>query len=429
MTLQIGRCGPDPALGEHSSFTVAGGGSNAFEDEIQLDGWMSGSSQAETNALRAQLLGHMSEPDVAIPLVWGTDPTQTGYVRGLKGEVDAPVGVSYQSRTGYAFRYRLRATKLAHSSMPRHESIMTGAIRTNDLSITSGRYPWHGLPTAATAYDFEGRLDTIYTRTGVGGTAKVWAPATTDYFDGYPSWTLPPANFYDMATTIKVGSTLYPTVGRQIISAGNETAWEMTNGLIRIRPAASSTSLLRFGMYSLAGGPSYSARDLEIGYSGSWVALNYQKIKSISVQRNSPVECIMRLYLDVTAGSTDTYVTVDISMRRGDRSATIVVKSPKARRFGIGPTATPGSAWTNITNGHYEGADDSDGNRLAFSTTSVYSNDNTNGRTYATDPANVVVLGVHGEVVSATVAFPDDKDTLINRWYAAVNEQQRVVIP
>lgn len=448
MSLQFGRCGSSDGvtLGEHSSFTLGrapkasmtNGQKVAGEDDGTGAGWITATSQADANALRQQFLGHFANLDEPqVPFIWGTDPTQNGYWVPITGDAETVLGVSHTSGGGYGFHTQWKAQRAAAYSAPRFQSRVNGNFLTNAFGVVLvNTNPWHAVPAAATGYNFEGRGDVYATRTGPGGTVNFFSTGTS-YIRGNPSFYLPPANYYDMAATIKVGNPARTVSGRQNVSAGNEAQWEISNGLVKITAASSGTSMLKFYMPVYATPANWGTPvAIDVGYLGffGWTTHAYTQIDSVSIRRNSPECCVLRLNVrSVPNGANTTnYFTVDIMLRRGDRTARLTIKSPIATKWGIGATAATGT--TNVTYGSGTAgirrtAADGDGNKFCFFTGTANTQDNPNARIYATSNTMKVDMAISGEVGGASAVAPDDSSSLIFQYYAAQYEFQRVIRP
>ena len=433
MTLQFGRVGTDVAITDHQTYVVGG---SADGEPVTLSGWITGTSEADVDAARQQMLGHLKNPwEPQVPFRWSTDPSQDGFVIPDDGQVESVVGVSYQAGGGYGFKYNLRAKRMGGWNGAGMESSFSGTVLTNDhgILVSAGPTPWHALPNTVTLYDFKGRVDTPNTRTGPGGTVYVWNPGSTHYYSSQARFRLALPDYYTMASTIRVGNPLRVTVGRQIVSVGNTLQWELSNGLIKLEAGTAPSSLkVSFPIAATPGSWTASPRQVELGYFVGAVWWRLGVPTNIAVERNSPECCILRLYFPVLIGGPggQTYLTVDAVLRRGSRTIQLIMKSPLAFPWGATLAAHPAmTAYGAPQQGLRESANDAEGNRFVFHTSKTNTVDAANARIYSTSNRKVMDIGLSGEIGGAAAVAPDDYSTLNAQYYAAQTEWQTGAIP
>lgn len=413
MSLSIGRFGLGPTLTtELRSWDQDG-------DTISTDGNIICGSEVDAEACRQQLLGIVnSDDEPVVPVIWSRDLAATGAYSVTSGKVSAVQGVSYDQ---HFFTYELtlqRATNGYTAQMC--ESLMSG----NDRSIKPAgvtAVSWHALPTAATMYDLDALHPVPVLRQGPGGWVFTFTSAH-DYYSATPTFLLPPANWYDMAATVKVAGQA--VCGRQVVS--NPTNWELSNGLVKVTPHAAHLFDVTSPVFAT---PSNwgTAKGVQAGY---FDGTNWQSVfpaQSFVVLRTAPEEAAIRLPAQVTVASGTTTVNVDISLRRGARMATVRLTSPWATRWGIGFDTT--TACTSLTSGGgtKQTTADGDGNKAVMLSALSATPDNTAGRIYAAGSAFGHDLAIGHEVGGASSAAPDRGTDLRDQWFAATNETQRVV--
>lgn len=433
MTIKFGRAGLDVTVNDHDTYSVGGTDEG---DEVTIGGLLSCTTQADANAVRQQMLGHLKNPwETVVPFMWSTDPSQDGLLRPDRGKVDSVLGVSYNGNAGYGFRYQLTATRMGGWNGAGFESSFDGTVLTNDHGITvgAGPTPWHALPNSITLYDFAGRADTPYTRVGPGGTAYVWNPGSGYYYSGQARWAVGLADHYAMAAGIRIGNPLRAVTGRQIVTVGNAALFELSNGLIKLECGTAPSSLkVSFPIYATPASWTASPRQVDLGYyaAGTWWKLGVPV--SLAVVRCDPACSILRMYFRLTfgGGAAQTYVTADAVLRRGSRTIQLIMKSPIALTWGAKLAAgTAMTAYGAPQQGLRESANDGEGNRFVFHTSKTNTVSAGTGLIYSTSARQVMDIGLSGEIGGSGASAPDDYSTLNAQYYAAQTEFQDAVIP
>lgn len=442
MSFSIGRFGLDTTQQEPVSFTIdrpntpATGGGVAGEETVTLSFWILAATQAAADAARQQIQQVADNPwETQIPFCWGTDSAMEGFLTNCSCSVSSPIGYAYRGQ--FAYKVDFRGQRVAAYSLPRIEATMNGVVRTNAQGpVTTAATTWHAWSINGTGYDFAGRGDGISTRVGPGGSVNLIQLAGQSYFSGYPQWTQTPSDYYTMAATILEGSALRAVVGRQIDAAHNLTTWEVSNGLVRIRPG-SGTSLLEVTQPLYSAPASWGTPMLiEVGRKpgGTWFPYGPVGIKNIAVKRNGPELVVLRLTVEFAPNglSNRSYFTVDISLRRGARGALVTIQSPWADKWGIGfhtATVMADQLIGGFGAGNRQAADDADHNRMMFLCALLNTRDNVNGRLQATNAVNVGDYAIFTEFGGSSAAAADINTKVTTEYYAAQNETQRVVIP
>lgn len=414
-------------LGRVGSLTVT-------KDSISATGRIqisSGVDLAAVLATRDQLAAMVDNPDEPIvPFQLLDDPTLTQMVRVRSASVQVDSG---GLDLGY-FPWSITLDRIPAGSLPRVKSAMLGTVRTNvQAQAITDTIPWHGWSAKAVGYAFDGSTASYSARTGPGGSARV-IYFNQDMLNGYASWTINPADYYDMAAQIQAGTTLRPLVGRWMDSAENLTTWELSNGLVKITPG-SGTALLNLTV-PVGATPSTWATSIpiDVGYvvGASWFAFGPSYITNVMVLRNSPEVCALRLVVSQALSSQSSYFTVDLLLRRGDRICYVTVRSPQSRKYGIGTNAV--TTMTDLLVGGFgygirRSATDGDGNRICMFTAESQNRDTVNGRITLASTQQSGVFALTSEINVAAVPTQDAYTTLRQMFFAAQNETQEVVAP
>lgn len=426
MTLSIGRVGLDVAVDGLEGLEVDG-------DRLSIRGRLAASSTAAAKALRQQLDGYVADggdDEPIVPVVWTDDTTVSGYYRVRSAKVST-VPVSYAANW---FPFQLELERVASYSTPRVQIRSRGANRVGTPGGVTP-VPWSAVPAAATAYGATVTALTPATRTGPGGSVTFRGSSTQTYYDATATFVLPPANYYDAAATLKVGG--YVVTGRQIPAADNLTNWELSNGLVKITPSASSTATIDVAGPKFATPSQWSAATaVQIGHQNAiW---GWQPVtptgtymsgpKGITVVRNTPEEVVIRLATVwlVPVSSQSVAFDFELRLRRGSFFAEIYC-SGASTQFGLVLDAASAATTIGAGEGLLRTAA-VDGNRLVMlANTTATTRDNVNGKIWLTAAAATAGLAVGLELGGASAAAPNLNTDLRDQFFAAQADRQRVV--
>lgn len=402
MSLTVGRVGLDVTLNNPAEMSLSG-------DVLRMSGPFRVSSVANMKALRQQLAGYVDNPwEKWVPVTFSTDSSIDGYYQVLDATVDVP---TFGYRNGFA-TFDLTLLRSPGYSAGWQEMILMGADRD---TATGGITPstWHAIPGALRgSYDTPGASLTAVARAGPGGSVQVFTHASY-YYDARTLMYRTPANWYDMAATIKVGSVVQ--VGRQVVS--DTSSWELSNGLIRITPGTSTSFLNIQG----ANGGSYgTAVAIDVGaFNGSWFPTTISG--TVTVTRNCPEECGLRIATPVVGGSQ----VVDLNLRRGSQFVNVTISSTVSAKWGLATSAV--TAMTAITGGMNRTSNDGNGNRVVICSAKPYTTDLTNGYLYLTSNGTFHDAMVGMEITGTSASAPDRETDLRDQFFAAITETQSVV--
>lgn len=244
-----------------------------------------------------------------------------------------------------------------------------------------------------------------------------------DVYSGTMRYWVVPTDFYVGASTIKIGTVLEPVVGAQIISSPN--AWELSNGLVRVRPA-DTAARLSIAWADGVTGVYETAKTFELaGIEPFDLALQragrINSISSLTILRNSPEVCSIRLGCGVEMGITWGTLYVDLTLRRGDylvrgRITSFRQEKWRARRG----TA---EAATSLSGGLRATADDVDGNRYLLASPTLLVKDLVQGSIAASVAAYNFDFGIGMEVGGSTATLADTAASVIAEYFGGQSEK------
>jgi hypothetical protein len=411
--LTIGRFGLDTTnLGNIAASDIDG-------DVLSISGLLF-ASVADVKVMRQQLNGYINNPwEAWVPVTWTGDTSINGWYRVNSAKISAAPGSLADG--WFSFSVTLERFPRGFGNV-RVESVCSGA---NRFTGVGGVTPstWHSYPaTNTTGYDADGTVLVPTARQGPGGFAAIVTHATL-FYDAAPKWSIPAANWYDMAATISAGS--HVVVGRQTLA--NPADWELNNGLVKIAPNVSYLFDLFAPVFASPTGWG-TGKGVKAGYFDGAAFQSIGVALSTSVLRNAPEEVAIRCVCALSpAGGGSTTVNVDISLRRGSRVASVRLSSLSAA-FKLGLSFSAVTATTSLTGGIRKSTSDADGNRpLILSALNGVTKDNTNGIIYSSSagPSNDMAVG--HEVGGSSSAAPDQATDLRDQWFAAVHETATAV--
>lgn len=402
--LTLGRIGVTNSPIRPNDWVEAGG-------EATLRGVLVGADDDETEALRLQAIGYPHPGESWVPLASDDRPELDGLYQVLG--VDVPLEDA--SPRILEPTWRLRRAPAGRPLFVGERS--HGGVITNAHSITAGSVtPWIAVPDAAAAFHLGSDATAATVRSGV--TDLVFrAPGAQLCFDASSRYVLPEPDWYSGAAELLVGGFL--TVGEQTLDA--PTDWEISNGLIRVKPNASH--LLTIETHNGSAWEPATPQKFDVGYwtdtpfgAGAWVPTF--PASALHVLRNSPVECAVRLVVPF-APVTDAaqVVTVDVSIRRGSRFARIVIKSGYSTRWGL-TIGSSGGATADSTHGIRRSADDANGNRWFAYCAQANSRELTDRRIVLTSPATAASFFAGQVIDYASASAPDDLASLKAQGFA-----------
>lgn len=368
--------------------------------------------------VRDQLLAYPTPDEDVIPIILTSESRSSGFYRPLRTSI---LTEQLSRIRGHIFNYRMDLQRVAQFALPLVEVVQNGALLTNAQGAVAGdTQGFSATPAAALDY-FDG--SSPYVRSTSDGNLNCYG-----FGSGLGSvvyrFSLKPADFYIGAARIEQGTTLRPVVGRNLFQY-DVANWRLSNGLVRVTPNAGGTGKFDVSHWKGAAWAAAKTYSLFDGVA-STTAIN-----TVSVLRNSPEECALRLTF--TTGQRNA-LTVDLSLRRGDRMVRmyLVCAIPRAwklqRDVVEAATALSYGALPVVTGAIRATAADADGNRYVLvSDGAATTNDLVNGSIRWTFTSLTGDFGIGSEIGGAGAVFPDDANSLAQQYLAAQTESQRVV--
>lgn len=324
---------------------------------VTISGTIATSTLAEGVAIREEL---MALPEMSpVPITWDVDSSIDGFY-----QIDDVSAQDLIITDRPYIRFNLNAIRLGTDADLAFRSVISSVLRTNDHGVDAAEAePFHAPSAGHSAYSAV--VASSVTRENEDASIVVYR----DISETRPIWSVPASGFLDGAARVVVNS--YTRSGRTTLN--DPLDWILTNGNCRVQPVASSSRL------------SVEAYD-----PTSWEAKEWALLKDaaelpqwewMSILRNDPEECIIRLEASVTGGGKN---TLDLSLRRGSRfvvgylslpsSGTILVKrSSNEAGTAITPTGATSAVAVRAT------SDDGAGNRYVVGAALSHSDDLTAG--------------------------------------------------
>lgn len=338
-------------------------------------------SAAQVRTQREDILGLRG---AFVPIVFTRQPTLTGYysVEDVSGEIhDIGGGL-------VMFRWEIDVARVGTVSEVDLESRLSGAqTRANNFAATGERS--HAPALGAVGYWAGSAAPGAVDRPCAdGGSIRVYRSVPTA---AHPRWTVDPegylggrVRFMDMNGQERTGTSF---------RVDPVTGWELSNGVLRVRPAVSAT--LEVAVWS---GVAWEAISWIIRMDNPWVSL--LTFDELSVLQNEPESVVIRLFKSHAPGRT----YIDLTLRRGARLVEVYVSTSFSTRLGIvretGVASTATSGYVVAT------ADDAAGNRSVVGSALTFTADTVNGGIEKT--ATLTLDAMIGSVFNGGTAVAGD---------------------
>lgn len=427
-TLAIGRISLADPISNISKWSMAG-------DAVEIEGKLHTTPENialgnidEVLVKRHQLAGYVGNGDEeVVPVIFSEDPSVTGFYRVMDVLIESMVGSAVHG----VFDYRIALQRVHGFAAPLMESVLVGALRTNPHSITYNggggaeiAVAAHAVPDAVGDYAPIGinglAPASQYTRVGSDGTIEFHDTIPSGAFVWQSQYSLAAASAYVGAVVIRADSPLYTIVGQQ--APATPASWELSNGLVKITPTAAGK--LDVAHYN---GASWEPAKRFILDNGAGTQLFATGFKTLTILRNSPEECSIRL---TGERASDGPTCVDLTLKRGARTVTGYASFLSGSTPGWGVNRDVAEASTNLVGGIRATANDADGNRFVLSTSVAYLTDATNlanGRLRQSVAAPTFTFMISSEVGGSGAAADDLAQQLIDVWFFPISERITVV--
>lgn len=347
-TFTIGRVGVDVANGGDGNTLNHPLDWSQAGRQVTLRGIQKQSSDNAATWLVEQILGldPANNPDEEwVPITSATVPELNGYFRVLSAQAVLGQG-SLGTGTGIV-QWQVVAERARIASAPTVQVPTIYAGMTNTVGVVTASNPQLMLALPSGYGSTWGVTGTAGTRAGENGTsdifhANVAIPSNAQVtLNSY----VPPANYYTAASYVD-RSGFGQAVGRS--DGVPADGWRIGNGLIRVQSVSGATFTASWWTGSAwTTATSFTVSAIS-SWSGSATTGATLAFKSVQVLRNAPDECVVRLTASATYATGPYPVTVDVSVRRGDKLARIYVSgATSSATFGFTST----TACTAITGG------------------------------------------------------------------------------
>lgn len=278
------------------------------------------------------------------------------------------------------------------------QSRLTGAVRSNDFSLTGTR--WHSPAIGHYAYHTGTSLPSgSVTRTGSDGAQVVYLGVPSGI---HPKWGCTPANYYGgrarITDTLEVSSeNEVEGINRQISATG----WGLSNGLINVTPTTSA-GIIDVQYYN---GTSFVSNTWRLQRN----FINVAAWDSATILRNDFEECVLRLTCTVSGGGRN---SVDLKLKRGSRFVEGYFQTSVSTSLKVMPNnlvaATSGSGYQVQTAGTH---------RWTCGSARTVTFDNTNGG--ITKSSTTTMDFYIGAVINAAAPNTGDAATDLRDQYIA----------
>lgn len=408
--ITIGRFGLDIETTEIDTWDMGG-------DKVQVSGEIFCSSVAQALAARQQILGLADNGDEPIvPVAWVEDSSLDGMYEVLSTRVET----AQMTLTNGVLPWSAVLRRPRGGASMITEQILSGAGRDGFFAVITPRFwtvagyasKWSsstGSPTSSTGQRNYYDPSSVYVFDVIEHSSL--ADATVTNYQA-------PAGHYGGAVRLRMGDPLYTQIGRQ---TPNETLdWEIDNKIVKVSaPASGLNDLCDIEFYPPSGTALPTVTyTLKVGaFSGSWANTGFNP-QTVTTTRNGREEVSIRL-----RGET---LSVDISLRRGDRGAVFTIRGDTSTRWGIGFDTTTACTVIDANNkGIYKTVADADANVPILVASGTVTRDLTEGRVYRS--ANGTSVQVYAGSSYTGAAAPDTAVWLQEAFYAAMGEVARVV--
>ena len=319
--LVIGRVGLDAAFTGPVS-AVAERGRDGVRT-VTFKGWLKSTTLALVKELRGELAAQTGR---MVAVTFADDSDFDGFYVHRSADIRAEAkDVPY---TNFVFPFTVTLERLGGEGEVEFQSLVTGTVITNSHGlIASETEPFHAPPVNHLAYNPAGTSPTQRQRTTPDG-AIDWYDTIDNTED--PSWSVAPADYYKGAVEISVSTVL-----RLGFAAPNDPhVFELSNGLVRIKPDGGGTSDGRILVAFFDGSDWDAEFSFKTVFDPAGTNATISAWHYMSILRNDPSTGSIRLVRDSAPTTNPNRHTLDITLRRGSRFATF------RHRYSRGTTPT-----------------------------------------------------------------------------------------
>ncbi|MFD1547020.1 hypothetical protein [Nonomuraea guangzhouensis] len=326
--------------------------------------------------------GVLGSMDSLVPAIWDEKAERNGYytISSASGEV-----LDRKRQGIVTIAWKISLQRHGAETDIDLETRLSGAVRKNDFSLTGER--WSAPPVGHYGYYTGATAPSLMTRTTADGTITVYR--------GIPSGVSP--RWGCRLDDYMRGRVRLLTDGLERVGASHrlaEDGWELTNGLVRVRPLTSGGSIEVASFTGGAWRPKKWWADVGGTQVASW--------DSASVLRNDVEQCVVRL---TAARSPVGRTVLDLTLRRGSRFVEGYLQRGDSGSLSV--YLATSETLTNNTSYLVKTTDDADGNRVTLGSAKTYTAHASGGLTKTSVAAIDFYLGVvagGGSAVSGDTA-------------------------
>ena len=344
--------------------------------------------------------GTLGSMDTLMPVIWEEKAERNGYYTCFSASGE----YTDRKRQGLAWvEWKVSLRRHGPDTDVDLETRLSGAVRANDFSLTGER--WHAPPVGHYGYHSGSTLPSTMTRTTTDGVMTVYR--------GVPSGVSP--RWGCAVEDYLRGRVRVLTSGTERVGTSHRLAidqWELSNGLVRVRPLTSGGSL---EVASFTGG-AWRPKTWWVDVGGAQVT----SWDSASVLRNDVEQVIVRL---MAVRSPVGRVILDVTLRRGSRIIEGYLQRGDSGALSV--YLATAETLTNNTSYLVKTTDDANGNRTTLGSARSYTAHANGGLTKSSVTALDFYLGV---VVGGGSPVPGDAATdLRNQFIGALPETTAAV--
>jgi hypothetical protein len=308
---------------------------------------------------------------------------------------------NYQGNPILTLNWTMDLVRLGTEFELDHESRLSGPLTRNTSHAVTGDR-WLAPPLGHYAFWSGNSLPSAVTRTGTDGAMLVYrgVPATHPRWGSTPAGALAGrARFLDANAAERSGVNFTPAA----------TGWELSNGLVRIRPLAVG-GVLEVAAWTGAAWQT-KAWDLTVA------AATLGAPRSVTLLRNELEQVMVRVLWGSSAAPGRT--TADLALRRGSRFLELYVRTTASATLAfVRASAEAGTAGTGYVRAT---ANDGAGNRYVVGSAQAFSNDLvTGGLSKAATTTLDAFVGV--AVAGSGAVSGDQPDHLMQQYLGSPNE-------
>jgi hypothetical protein len=333
-----------------------------------------------------------------LPVTFTSKARLNGFYRvtSTKGEY-----ANYQDNPILTLSWTVELARVGTEFEVDHESRLSGPLtRNTSFAVTGDR--WLSPPLGHYGFWSGSTSPSVLTRTGADGGIVVYrgVPASQ------PRWGVTPAamlagrvRFLDENAAERSGLNFTPAA----------TGWELSNGLVRVRPLTAS-GVLEVAAWT-GGAWQTKAWDLTLAAASLGVP------RSVTVLRNELEQVVVRVLWGSAAAPGRT--TADLTLRRGSRFVEVYLHTTSSATLAIVRAAaeagTAGTGYVRAT------ANDGAGNRYVVGSAQAFTNDLTNGG--LSKAATVTLDAFIGVATAGSGAVTGDQpDQLMQQYLGSPNQ-------